>query len=108
LGKLLCSSISRDFSDICSAAQLALRPSALPTSQSQSQNTPMSQRELERERFLANPIKINRARLEAGTASYSIAPRSNLENTKEAQRPIGAGGMEAFRKMTAKQGKKRS
>lgn len=70
----------------------------------------MSQRELERERFLAQPSRSNRARVESGNTSYTVAPKSNFDVTKgidETQRPIGAGGMEAFRRMTAKQGVKK-
>jgi transcription factor SPN1 len=49
--------------------------------------------------------------METANTSYTVAPRSNFDPSKgldPASRPIGAGGMEAFRKMTAKQGKKRS
>lgn len=92
------------------AAQLALRPSGLSSSQiPSSQRTGLSQRDLERERVLAQPIKSNRARIETANVSYTIAPRSNFDASKAVDpnsRPIGAGGMEAFRKMTAKQGKK--
>jgi transcription factor SPN1 len=48
--------------------------------------------------------------LEMTNTSYTIAPRTTFDPTKgldPMSRPIGAGGMEAFRKMTAKQGKKR-
>ncbi len=71
----------------------------------------MTAKELERERILAQPVKNNRARIETANASYTIAPRSTFDPTKGIDpnsRPIGAGGMEAFRKMTTKQGKKRS
>jgi transcription factor SPN1 len=48
--------------------------------------------------------------METSNTSYTIAPRSNFDTTKvdASMRPIGAGGMDAFRRMTAKQGKKRS
>lgn len=88
-----------------SAAQLALRPSAIISSQSQGQRAQMSQKELDRERFLARTDVSNRARMESGTASYSIAPAPNFDNAKNVSKPIGAGGMEAFRKMTAKKTK---
>ena len=91
------------------AAQLALRPSGTQPSQF-SQRTGLSQRDIERERILAQPNRSNRARIEASNASYTIAPQSTFDASKgmdPAARPIGAGGMEAFRKMTAKQTKKR-
>jgi transcription factor SPN1 len=94
------------------AAQLSLRQTGLPASQlPASQRAGLSQRDIERERLLAQPIKSNRARMETSNTSYTIAPRSNFDPSKgldPSSRPIGAGGMEAFRKMTAKQGKKRS
>jgi transcription factor SPN1 len=92
------------------AAQLALRPSgSQPPGGSQRQGP--SKSELERERFLATNMYSNRARIESSQTSYSIAPQSNFDPTRgldPASRPIGAGGIEAFRKMTAKQGKKRT
>ncbi|KAE8441733.1 hypothetical protein EG329_004519 [Mollisiaceae sp. DMI_Dod_QoI] len=94
------------------AAQLAIRPGATPASQlPSSQRVPMSQRDIERERILAQPIRSNRARMETANTSYTVAPKSTFDPSKgidPSMRPIGAGGMEAFRKMTAKQGKKRS
>lgn len=94
------------------AAQLALRPSGTQASQvPSSQRAGLSQRELERQRLLAPLDRSNRARVESGNTSYTVAPKSNFDPTKgldPSSRPIGAGGMEAFRKMTAKQGKKRS
>jgi transcription factor SPN1 len=91
------------------AAQLAIRPSG--SQPAASQHLVMSQRDIDRERILAQPIKSNRARMETSNASYTIAPKSTFDASKgldNSARPIGAGGMEAFRKMTAKQGKKRS
>jgi transcription factor SPN1 len=100
------------FPDHYRAAQLALRPSGTQASQAPSSQRPgLSQRDLERERLLAQPNRSNRARVESGNTSYTVAPKSNFDPTKgldASSRPIGAGGMEAFRKMTAKQGKKRS
>jgi transcription factor SPN1 len=94
------------------AAQLAIRlPNSTQSSQMASQRPVMSQRELERERLLAQPIRSNRARVESSNTTYTIAPKSTFDPSKgldPASRPIGAGGMEAFRKMTAKQGKKRT
>lgn len=49
--------------------------------------------------------------MESSNTSYTIAPKSTFDPTRGVNpmsRPIGAGGMEAFRKMTAKQGKKKS
>lgn len=72
----------------------------------------MTQRELERERMLAPAIRNNnRARMETSSASYTVAPKSTFDPARSADpsmKPIGASGMEAFRRMTAKQGKKRS
>lgn len=69
----------------------------------------MSQRDLDRERVLAAPKFSNRARLDATAASYSVAPKSTYDPNKldPTSRPIGAGGDAAFRRMTAKLGKKR-
>jgi transcription factor SPN1 len=69
----------------------------------------MSQKELERERILAPSIKSTRARLDASSASYSVAPKSTYDATRvdPMSRPIGAGGDLAFRRMTAKLGRKR-
>ncbi|KAG9240432.1 hypothetical protein BJ878DRAFT_292384 [Calycina marina] len=92
------------------AAQLAIRPSGTQSSQLASQRSGMTQTEAERRQFLAAPIRSNRARVETSNTSYTIAPKSTFDPTRgldPASRPIGAGGMEAFRKMTAKQGKKR-
>ncbi|KAB8296153.1 hypothetical protein EYC80_008940 [Monilinia laxa] len=92
------------------AAQLAIRPSGSQSSQLPSQRTGLTARELERQRLLAPKIISNRARMETSNTSYSIAPRSNFDPSRGLDpnsRPIGAGGVEAFRKMTTKQGKKR-
>ncbi|AEO65569.1 uncharacterized protein THITE_2112678 [Thermothielavioides terrestris NRRL 8126] len=60
--------------------------------------------ELERERLLAPEVKSNRARPAGLPASYTIAPRSTFDGSRAVPdaRPIGAGGMEAFRRMTQK------
>lgn len=94
-----------------SAAQLALRPSVVQAFQSQAtQRSSLSQKDLDRERVLAPAVRSNRARMETSNASYSVAPRSTFDSSKvdPSTKPIGASGMDAFRKMTAKQGKKRS
>ncbi|ESZ93078.1 putative Transcription factor IWS1 [Sclerotinia borealis F-4128] len=94
------------------AAQLAIRPTGSQSSQiPSSQRIPLTARDLERQRLLAPKIVSNRARMETSNTSYSVAPRSNFDPSRgldPSTRPIGAGGVEAFRKMTAKQGKKRS
>ncbi|KAL2134578.1 hypothetical protein VTI74DRAFT_11400 [Chaetomium olivicolor] len=60
--------------------------------------------ELERERLLAPEVKTNRAQPAGLPASYTIAPRSTYDPSRAPAeyRPIGAGGLEAFRKMTSK------
>lgn len=85
-----------------SVRDMALRPAG---SQAVNYDEPvMSQRELERQRVLAQPKLSNRARLETHTASYTVAPRSNFDVSKGEQnsKPLGAAGMEAFRRMTQK------
>ncbi|KAF7865268.1 hypothetical protein EAF04_006245 [Stromatinia cepivora] len=93
------------------ATQLAIRPSGSQSSQMpSSQRTQLTARDIERQRLLAPKIISNRARMETSNTSYSIAPRSNFDPSRgldPSSRPIGAGGVDAFRKMTAKQGKKR-
>ncbi|KAF7881670.1 uncharacterized protein EAF02_006358 [Botrytis sinoallii] len=93
------------------AAQLAIRPSGSQSSQMpSSQRTQLTARDIERQRLLAPKVISNRARMETSNTSYSIAPRSNFDPSRgldPSSRPIGAGGVDAFRKMTAKQGKKR-
>ena len=63
--------------------------------------------ELERERMLA-PIRANnQARMASLPSSYTIAPRSTFDGTRGSEhRPLGASGMEAFRRMTQKNKKK--
>lgn len=49
----------------------------------------------------------NHARASNLPSSYTIAPRSTFEGQRgNAHRPLGSGGMEAFRKMTQKSKKK--
>ncbi|KAI9649256.1 Transcription factor iws1 [Ciborinia camelliae] len=93
------------------AAQLAIRPTGSQSSQMPTQRTQLTARDLERQRLLAPKVISNRARMESSNTTYSVAPRSNFDPSRgldPSARPIGAGGVEAFRKMTAKQGKKRS
>ncbi|KAK0656237.1 hypothetical protein B0T16DRAFT_319276 [Cercophora newfieldiana] len=67
-----------------------------------------TQYELDRERLLAPaPINNNRARPAGLPASYTIAPQSTFDRSSQPDfKPIGAQGLEAFRKLTQK-GKKR-
>jgi len=64
-------------------------------------------REAERERILAPANTSNRARVVGLPSSYTIAPRSTFDASRGPDhRPIGASGMEAFRKMTTSRKKK--
>ncbi len=61
--------------------------------------------ELDRERMLAPETKTNRAQPAGLPNSYTIAPRSTYDGSSRGPaefRPIGSGGLEAFRKMTQK------
>jgi transcription factor SPN1 len=63
----------------------------------------MSARDAERERILAPVGSSNRARMTSLPESYTIAPKSTFDGARGSEhRPLGAGGMEAFRKMTQK------
>jgi len=57
-----------------------------------------------RERTLATPILYNRARVEGGLASYSVAPRSNIHVQGQVAQRMGTGGSQAFRRITQKNG----
>jgi transcription factor SPN1 len=71
------------------------------------QRPSQSSYEAERERILAPPGANNRARMAGLPQSYTIAPESTFDGSGGLDhRPLGAGGMEAFRKMTQK-GKKK-
>lgn len=67
-----------------------------------------SRNDAERERALAPVNTSNRARPAGLPASYTVAPRSTFDPAASRQqgqpdhRPIGAGGAEAFRRMTQK------
>ena len=51
-------------------------------------------------------VSNNRARMSSLPESYTIAPKSTFEGAHgSGHRPLGAGGMEAFRKMTQKKKK---
>lgn len=80
---------------------MAQRSSQFTSSQPQSQ----SRLEAERERVLAPSVVSNRARLPEMPQSYTVAPRSTFDRHAAMgteHRPIGASGIEAFRKMTQK------
>lgn len=63
--------------------------------------------EAERARILAPVKDVSRARVAGLPATYTIAPRSTFDPSRAQDfRPIGAGGLEAFRKITQK-GKKK-
>lgn len=62
---------------------------------------------MERERLLAPTRANNEARMSNLPSSYKIAPMSTFDgNRAQDHRPLGASGMEAFRKMTQKNKKK--
>jgi transcription factor SPN1 len=56
-----------------------------------------------RRRVLEQPIPGNRARVEGGVGTYTIAPVSNLSNVQGgASRRMGASGDDAFRRIAAR------
>lgn len=88
------------------ASALAHRPSA---SQQKGAVSSVSQKLAERRAkalapVIANP---NRARPVGLPQSYTVAPVSNMSSSQGDHRPVGASGMEAFRRMTQK-GKKKN
>lgn len=63
----------------------------------------------QRDRALEKPIFSNRARIETHNASYTVAPRSTFDAAAaESARPMGAAGLDAFRRMTAKKVSRRN
>jgi transcription factor SPN1 len=61
----------------------------------------------ERERLLALAGGDNQARVASLPATYTIAPQSTFDGARgDGHRPLGAGGMEAFRRMTQKSKKR--
>ncbi|KAM0472250.1 hypothetical protein ACHAPX_008932 [Trichoderma viride] len=71
-----------------------------------SERPAQSAADAERERFLAPVRGGNQARMVNLPASYTIAPVSTFDGNKsQDHRPLGAGGMEAFRRMTQKKKK---
>lgn len=62
--------------------------------------------EADRERLLAPTRANNQARMSNLPSSYTIAPISTFDGARGSEhRPLGANGMEAFRKMTQKKKK---
>ncbi|KHN94390.1 transcription factor IWS1 [Metarhizium album ARSEF 1941] len=91
---------SRDYD--YQAAKLAQRQK-IGSQFSLTQRPAMSARDAQRERMLAPVGSSNRARMTSLPQSYTIAPKSTFDGTRGSEhRPLGAGGMEAFRKMTQK------
>lgn len=85
------------------AAKLAQRSSS--SQFTLSQRPSQSRFEAERERALAPSGPTNRARVPEMPQSYTVAPRSTFDKGSSRafeHRPIGASGVEAFRKMTQK------
>ncbi|PKS12390.1 hypothetical protein jhhlp_000594 [Lomentospora prolificans] len=85
------------------AAKLAQRSGA--SQLTLSQRPAQSRFEAERERALAPSGPTNRARVPEMPQSYTVAPRSTFDKGSSRafeHRPIGASGIEAFRKMTQK------
>lgn len=91
---------------LCSAAKLQQRQKA-GTQFTLSQRPAQSAAEVERERMLAPTRLNNEARMASLPSSYTIAPMSTFDgNRANDHRPLGASGMEAFRKMTQKSKKR--
>ena len=71
------------------------------------QRPAVSRQEAQRARVLApRPFIPGRAEIGGLPASYTIAPKSTIDISKGGQRPIGADGVEAFKRMTQKKGRK--
>ncbi|KAJ6785027.1 hypothetical protein PWT90_10900 [Aphanocladium album] len=88
------------------AAKLQQRQKA-GTQFSLTQRPAQSASEVERERMLAPTRANNEARMASLPSSYTIAPMSTFDgNRANDHRPLGASGMEAFRKMTQKSKKR--
>jgi transcription factor SPN1 len=72
-----------------------------------SQRPAANAKDAERERLLAPSRGNNSARMVNLPSSYTVAPQSTFIGTSDSNhRPLGAGGMEAFRKMTQKNKKR--
>lgn len=72
-----------------------------------SQRPAANAKDAERERLLAPSRGNNSARMVNLPSSYTVAPQSTFMGTSNSNhRPLGAGGMEAFRKMTQKNKKR--
>ncbi|KAF4962004.1 hypothetical protein FSARC_9881 [Fusarium sarcochroum] len=73
-----------------------------------SQRPALNAKDAERERLLAPSRGNNSARMVNLPSSYTVAPQSTFtgQARDSSHRPLGAGGMEAFRKMTQKSKKR--
>lgn len=90
-----------------SAAKLAQRQQQAGSQFNLTERPAQSTADLERERMLAPVRANNQARMASLPSSYTIAPRSTFDGTRGSEhRPLGASGMEAFRRMTQKNKKK--
>lgn len=100
------SSILRKPTD--SQPTLAHRPSAAASQISKGATSSVSALLAERRAKALEPVRTNpnRARPVGQPQSYTVAPVSNMDTSSQDHRPVGASGVEAFRKMTQK-GKKR-
>ncbi|KAI0376743.1 hypothetical protein F5Y04DRAFT_197276 [Hypomontagnella monticulosa] len=95
---------TRDFDYQAAKLRQVTSSSQLTLNQRQ---TAQSLAEAERARMLAPNREISHARVMGLPSTYTIAPRSTFDPTRaQDYRPIGASGMEAFRRMTQK-GKKK-
>ncbi|KAF9769071.1 Transcription factor iws1 [Fusarium sp. DS 682] len=72
-----------------------------------SQRPALNAKDAERERLLAPSRGNNSARMVNLPSSYTVAPQSTFMGSQSSDhRPLGAGGMEAFRKMAQKSKKR--
>ncbi|KAF4338030.1 transcription factor IWS1 [Fusarium beomiforme] len=72
-----------------------------------SQRPALNAKDAERERLLAPSRGNNSARMVNLPSSYTVAPQSTFMGSQNSDhRPLGAGGMEAFRKMAQKSKKR--
>lgn len=89
-----------DINPILTYSALQMRSSQANASQSATSAAQAAARE----RQLAAPIKINRARVEGGLSSYHIVPKNNIPTQGQVQQRMGAGGDVLFRRIKARQG----
>ncbi|CAN8099978.1 unnamed protein product [Discula destructiva] len=91
-----------------SKPSLTHRPSAAAAVSSRGAKSSVSALLADRRAKMLEPVdrNPNRARPVGAPQSYTVAPVSTVDTASQDHRPVGASGMEAFRKMTQK-GKKR-